>query len=99
MITFVIEDDFHAEPFDEYPTLALAISELERLAAIPWNMPPNRAPCGGWEHCGRNYHILEVDRTTQPWKEVRRIPMLDISATEVRWNAEGLKSTGSRRRS
>src|SRR5688572_9642416 len=98
MIKFVIEDDFHAELFDEHPTLALAVLELDRLAGIPWNMPPNRAPCEGWENCGRTYHILEVDGTTLPWKELRRIPMLDISALEVRWNAEGLKATGSRPR-
>ena len=99
MIRYVIEDDFHAELFDQFPTLDLAIQELKRLAGIPWDQPPNQAPCENWKGCGRTYHILEVDAAKLPWKERRRLPMLEISAKGVQWSAAGLKARDSRPRS
>lgn len=83
---FIIEDDLHAEQQDgEFESLNAAIAELERRAGIPWDAPPNLAPCMSWRTCGRKYVVIEVDDTQAPWKEVSRIEVLDISADGVKW--------------
>ena len=42
---FLIEDEAHAEPQrGEFATLAEAINELNRRAAIPWDAEPNPSP-------------------------------------------------------
>ena len=85
---FLIEDHSHAEVQEgEYPTLMAAISELERRATIPWNQPPNLPPCTGWRTCGRDYHVIEYDSSSTPWRELRRIPFLRVSADGIHWLA------------
>ena len=85
-MTFIIEDELHAEPqVGEYPTLSAAIGELQRRAAIPWDRAPNVAPCSSWKTCGRRYHVIEYDSSLRPWKELRRIDALEINASGVRW--------------
>ncbi len=81
---FLIEDELHAEQQDgEFPSLEAAIAELERRAKIPWNEPPNLAPCTSWETCGRNYEVIEYDPSTR--KELRRIPALEVSSNGAQW--------------
>ena len=81
---FLIEDELHAEQQDgEFATLEAAIAELRRRAAIPWNEPPNVAPCQSWQTCGRNYEVIEYDASAK--QEVRRIPGLHLSSKGVEW--------------
>lgn len=82
---FVIEDEAHAESQGEFATLKEAISELQRLAQIPWDQEPNQAPCTNWKNCGRRYEVIEYDCTSEPWEEMRRTSMLNISANAIRW--------------
>jgi hypothetical protein len=85
---FKIEDERHAEPQDgAFNTLDEALAELRRRSAVPWNEPPNQAPCVNWHACGRSYEIIEYDVSADSWKEVRRIPALDVSAQGVKWAA------------
>jgi len=35
--------------------------------------------------CGREYLLIEYDGTQAPWKQLRRMPMLKISASGVVW--------------
>jgi hypothetical protein len=82
---YVIEDQWHDEPFGEYAVLTEAIAELERLRVVPWDAPPNKAPCQNWQNCGRLFEIIEYDTSDQSRKEVRRIPALEVSRTAVQW--------------
>jgi hypothetical protein len=93
---FLIEDESHAEPQEgEFPTLRAAINELERRATIPWDQPPNLAPCTGWRTCGRDYQVIEYDTSTTPWRELRRMPFLRVSAKGIEWlGAHGSSANG-----
>ena len=73
---FKIEDERHTEPH---------AGELRRLAHLPWDKWPNLAPCANWATCGRTYEVVEYDDSTQPWRELRRLPALGIDAQGVRW--------------
>jgi hypothetical protein len=85
---FAIEDEIHVEQLGEFPTLPEAIAELRRLAGLPWNQPPNVAPCMSWQTCGRAYQLVEYDVSTMPWRNLRRIPALNISQSGVKWLIE-----------
>jgi len=83
---FLIEDERHAEPQEgEFSSLAEALAELRRRASMPWDQPPNVAPCTNWRNCGRSYEIIEYDDSTQPPTEVRRFLALEVSATGAKW--------------
>ena len=82
---FVIEDELHHEQVGELQTWEGAVAELRRLAEIPWDQEPNRAPCTGWKACGRHYEIVEYDITQTPRSEICRIHALEISANAVTW--------------
>jgi hypothetical protein len=83
---FVIEDEKHAEPqAGEFSTLAEAISELKRRAALPWDEPPNVAPCTNWRNCGRSYEAIEYDTSANLWRELQRIPVLEVTAVGAKW--------------
>ena len=82
---FIIEDELHAEPHGEFATRDEALAELERRAAIPWNVEPNIAPCMSWETCGRCYELVEYDTSVTPWRELRRERVLEISAAGTKW--------------
>jgi hypothetical protein len=87
---FAIEDELHAEPQDgEHATLAEAVAELRRRAALPWDEVPNVAPCTSWRTCGRAYEIVEYDTSSNPWKELRRIPFLEVNAAGAKWLQTG----------
>lgn len=82
---FVVEDEVHAELQGEFESLESALGELRRRASIPWDAVPNVAPCAGWRTCGRRYEVVEYDTTELPWRERRRLHILDISSDGVRW--------------
>lgn len=83
---FVIEDGWHAEPLNgDYQTWDDAMDELRRVATIPWDQEPNRAPCTGWRDCGRKYEIIEYDTSATPWKFITRHSVMEIDAKGVRW--------------
>jgi hypothetical protein len=86
-ILFVIEDETHAEPQGEFDSLQSAVAELRRRAEIAWDRAPNLAPCVEWKTCGRRYEIVEYDSAHSPWREIRRVHALNVSASGVRWVA------------
>jgi hypothetical protein len=84
---FLIEDEIHAEHHGQFASLDEAISELRRRATITWDQAPNAAPCTSWKTCGRDYVVVEYDDSQSPWKELRRMPVLRVSASGVEWAA------------
>jgi hypothetical protein len=84
---FVIEDEIHAEHHGQFSSFDEALAELRRRATIPWHEPPNMAPCMSWRTCERAYLILEFDDSSTPWKELRRVPVLNVSASGVKWGS------------
>ena len=84
---FVIEDEIHCDWHGQYATFEAAVTELRRRAAIPWDQPPNAAPCMSSNTCGREYVIIEFDDSCLPWKELRRVPVFDVSAGGVKWHS------------
>ncbi len=83
---FVIEDERHAELQDgKFASLAEAIEELKRRAAIPWNEEPNIAPCTSWRTCGRTYEVVEYDTTSALWKQIQRQALLEVTAEGTKW--------------
>jgi hypothetical protein len=82
---FIIDDDLHAEPQGEYQNFDQTFAELKRRARIPWDEPPNVAPCTAWRTCGRVYEVVEYDDSQTPWKELRRTLVLEVSASGVKW--------------
>ncbi len=86
---FKIEDERHAEPQEgEYQSFAEAVAELQRRASLPWDQEPNVAPCQQWQTCGRTYEIVEYDTSSMPWRELSRVPYLEVTASGVRWLAD-----------
>ena len=84
----MIEDEQHAEPqAGEFTSLADAVAELKRRAELPWDQPPNVAPCTSWRTCRRTYEVVEYDTSVTPWKDLRRIPYLEISSAGVQWRS------------
>ena len=82
---FVIEDERHAEIQGRFPDRQSALAELRRRAIIPWDQEPNTPPCTNWHACGRVYELIEYDDSTQPWAELSRVIVLEVSATGARW--------------
>ena len=80
-----IEDNIHCEVQGTFASFDEALAELQRRAKLPWNAPPNAAPCSSSPTCGREYEICEYDNSQSPWKSVRRVTVLWVSAKEVRW--------------
>lgn len=89
---FVIEDEIHGELQGEFESLEDAFAELERRAQIPWDQEPNVAPCQSWKSCGRSYEVVEYDVAHTPWREVRRIPALEVRESGVTWDASLARS-------
>lgn len=86
MAKWVIEDEAHAEWHGSFDNIGAALAELRRRADISWDHEPNQAPCQGWRTCGRRYEIIEFDDTQSPWRELRRMPALEISAAGPQWH-------------
>jgi len=94
MNKFSIEDETHAEFQGDFRSFDEALNELKRRAKIPWNEPPNKCPCTGWETCDRRYSITEFligDSTYTPQSEAE---VLTISAKEILW-LSGYEQNGS----
>ena len=85
MLTFVLNDEWHAEHFGEFGTKAEALVELQRLAMLPWDEAQNLAPCSNWPTCGRRYELVEYDNEVMPWRELGREPALEVSHAGVSW--------------
>jgi hypothetical protein len=86
---FIIEDELHAEHQDgTFASFEQALAELKRRAALPWDQAPNVAPCTSWRTCGRNYEIIEFDDSALPWKQLSRVPALEVSAKGAKWLLE-----------
>jgi hypothetical protein len=83
---FVIEDEIHCDWHGQYASFDAAVAELRRRALLPWDQPPNAAPCTSWKTCGREYFIIEIDDSCLPWKELRRVPVLEVSEAVVKWS-------------
>jgi hypothetical protein len=81
----VIEDSWHGEAGAEFATRDEALDELRRLASLPWDQPPNLAPCTGWQTCGRRYELVTYDASARPWRELARTPALEISKSGPNW--------------
>lgn len=81
----VIEDDLHGEPGEEFATREEAVAELRRRAALPWNEPPNQAPCTSWRTCGRSYALVEYDTRFTPWRRLSSVPILEVSKKGATW--------------
>ena len=93
LLMFFIEDEAHAEPQEgRFRTKQQAFAELTRRAAIPWNEPPNLAPCTNSLNCGRRYELVEYDDGALIWKELSRTLVLEISAAGVRWHRRAEES-------
>ena len=90
-LMFVIEDALHAESHGEFADKDAALAELRRRAAIPWDQPPNAAPCTSWRTCGRQFELVQYDSTQSPWKELNRVGVLEISAAGVKWASSSEK--------
>jgi hypothetical protein len=84
-LLFVVVDELHDEFLGEFRTREEAIAELQRRADIPWDQPPNLAPCTNWENCGRRYELIEYDNSMPPQTEISRRQMLEINKKGVRW--------------
>ncbi len=82
---FAIEDQWHAETIGRFESFQAALDELTRLAAIPWDQQPNKAPCVSWQTCGRKYEILEWDTSDAPWALLSKADVLDVSAEGAKW--------------
>ena len=82
---FTVEDETHSEPGAEFTTKEEALVELHRLATLPWDKPPNRAPCTSWQTCGRRYALVEYDQRYTPWRRLSSVTMLDVSSKGARW--------------
>ena len=84
-VKFIIEDERHAERQGEFQDFDQALAELRHRANIPWDQPPNVAPCTGWRTCGRVYEVIAYDDSQTPWKELSRTLVLRVTASEVTW--------------
>jgi hypothetical protein len=82
---FTIEDEIHAEPGAEFATRDEAITELHRLATLPWDEAPNKAPCMSWQTCGRRYVVVEYDQRWTPWRRLSSVLVLDVSSKGASW--------------
>ena len=82
---FIIEDGWHAEHLGEFASQLEALTELERLAKIPWDQAPNICPCRGWQICGRLYHIVEYVSASTPWRLLSAAAVLEVSAKGTIW--------------
>ncbi len=84
-IRFVIEDDFHAEPIGEpFGNVGEAVAELLRLGDLPWDRTPNRAPCVGWDACGRDYWLIEYEGDAS-WRCRRRLFVMRMGSGGAHW--------------
>ena len=80
-----IEDDIHCEQDGPFETFEHAVAELRNRSSLSWDAPPNRTPCTSWRTCGRQYRVIEYDERSEPWKVLRDVHVLDVSAKGIVW--------------
>lgn len=87
-LLFRIEDELHAEPMaGDFESFEAALSEVRRLASVPWGESPNVPPCESSETCGRLYEIVEYDTSTQPyWTERQRTSIVEVMKNGTKWH-------------
>jgi hypothetical protein len=83
-VSFHVEDETHCESRGTFATCADALSELERLAGIPFGTAPNRPPCTTGTGCERRWRIVDERRDARS----RRGRTLVIDARGARWSDE-----------
>jgi len=82
---FVLEDEVHAEYIGEFETLDDVLTELRRIAALPWGELPNVAPCMSWRTCHRVFLVMAHAKSgAEDW---RAYP-LETSASGAVWSSE-----------
>ena len=85
---YIIEDSFHAQWLGErYASFEEALAVVREWSLLPWDAPPNCAPCVGWQQCGRTYEIVAFDQRAVPWVEISRVAVLSCSAEGMRWQS------------
>lgn len=82
---FVIEDEWHAEWIGEFNSREEAEVELQRLANLSWDEPPNVCPCTSWRTCGRRYHVTHFETASEPWRVLNDEARLEVSAKGTEW--------------
>lgn len=82
---FVIEDEWHAEWIGEFNSREEAVAELRRLATVPWDEAPNVCPCTSWRTCGRRYHVIQFETSSEPWRQLSNDAVLEVSAKTTAW--------------
>jgi hypothetical protein len=82
---FVIEDEWHAEWMGEFGSREEADAELRRLAGLPWDEAPNVCPCTSWRTCGRRYHVIKYETSSEPWRSLSDEAVLEVSAKGTAW--------------
>lgn len=60
------------------------MAELLRLGELPWDSAPNRAPCVGWDACGRDYWLIEYEGDA-PWHCRRRLFVMRMGSGGAQW--------------
>ena len=85
MTKFVIHDELHDEEHGTFDNAAQALAELRRRATLPWDAPPNVAPCMNWRNCGRMYELIEYDDSDHSRRELRRTLVLEVRAAGPQW--------------
>lgn len=83
---FKIEDTIHGDYLDgKFQTFDMALEELIRISRIPYGQEPNVAPCSNAEGCERDYHILQYDDSSVPWKLLSDVDLLVMSPKGAKW--------------
>ncbi len=87
-IIFIIEDDVHAEWCGEFETFEEAIKELNSRSNLAWDAKPNVCPCKNWKACGREYYLIEFDKSKEPWIEKSQVFALSVSEKGTVWHKD-----------
>ena len=75
---FSVYDEAHCEYHGHFATRQEAVDAIISYTQLPWDSPPNRAPCRQWRTCKRNYEIHEwADRVHGERLSVRTICRVD----------------------
>ena len=80
---FIVEDEFHADWVARFSTRLAAAEFLDHLRMDP-EAVENRAPCGNWMTCKRQYHLLEFEDSAEPWTLTKSEPQFEVREGQVR---------------
>jgi hypothetical protein len=84
-VTFELRDDLYDEIQGEFQTFSEAVAQACRLAAIPWDAPPNPAPCTSRANCSRNDEIVEQLASDGARQVVDHTSILENGAAGAHW--------------